>query len=165
MIKYIDCDGVILDTETGLFDEYHKLKEKTPELRKSIYLQEMDWEHWIQQAPVINEAIRILDNYCSSDVNIITKVHSLREAAVKIKYFRKHKVKNNIIIVPSDISKTQIVQSAGNVLVDDSEKNLIDWENNDGISICFGKNINRFQTVNSLDDVLNPNKLSLLLKK
>ena len=26
MKKYIDCDGVILDTETGLFDEYDILK-------------------------------------------------------------------------------------------------------------------------------------------
>ena len=25
--KYIDCDGVILDTEHGLFDEYNRLKK------------------------------------------------------------------------------------------------------------------------------------------
>ena len=33
MIKYIDCDGVILDTETGLFDEYRELKKVNPELK------------------------------------------------------------------------------------------------------------------------------------
>ena len=26
ILKYIDCNGVIIDTETNLFDEYYRLK-------------------------------------------------------------------------------------------------------------------------------------------
>ena len=49
MKKYIDCDGVILDTETGLFDEYDILKKDNPELKRRVYLQNLDWKYWIEQ--------------------------------------------------------------------------------------------------------------------
>ena len=42
MEKYIDCDGVILDTETGLFSEYDILKIDNPELKRRVYLQNLD---------------------------------------------------------------------------------------------------------------------------
>ena len=54
MKKYIDCDGVILDTETGLFDEYDILKRGNPELKRRVYLQNLDWKYWIEQAAILN---------------------------------------------------------------------------------------------------------------
>ena len=56
MKKYIDCDGVILDTETGLFDEYDILKRDNPELKRRVYLQNLDWKYWIEQASILNDA-------------------------------------------------------------------------------------------------------------
>ena len=88
MIKYIDCDGVILDTETGLFDEYHELKKINPELKKRQYLHDLDWEYWIWQASVLNDAVEILKSYDPKNVEILTRVHSLQEARAKINYFR-----------------------------------------------------------------------------
>ena len=93
MKKYIDCDGVILDTETGLFDKYDMLKKDNPELKRRVYLQNLDWEYWIEQAAVLNDAINILKNYNPKDTSILTKVHSLNEAVAKIKYFRCKKSK------------------------------------------------------------------------
>jgi len=60
---YIDCDGVILDTETGLFDRYYQLKESNPNFRKLQYLQEMDWKSWLKQAKILGNSIDILKYY------------------------------------------------------------------------------------------------------
>lgn len=164
MKKYIDCDGVILDTETGLFDEYDMLKKYNPELKKRTYLQNLDWEYWIDQAVVLTDALNILKNYDPSDTDILTKVHSLNEAVAKINYFRDKKIKNNIIIVPDGISKSQIVDSFETILVDDSNKNLVDWKENFGIPYYFGNKESEFDKITSLDDILNPKKLELRLK-
>ncbi len=55
MLGYIDFDGVILDTETGLFKQYHKLIDKGIEITRERYLAEMDWNAWIEQAIIIND--------------------------------------------------------------------------------------------------------------
>ena len=165
MIKYIDCDGVILDTETGLFDEYNILKKDNPELKRRVYLQNLDWEYWIEQAAILNDAINIIKNYDSIDISILTKVHSLNEALAKINYFRNKKIKNNIIIVPDGINKSQIVDSFQNILVDDSNSNLLDWKEKFGIPYYFGDKESEFDKIASLDDILNPKKLELRLKK
>ena len=138
MKKYIDCDGVILDTETGLFDEYDILKRDNPELKRRVYLQNLDWKYWIEQATILNDAVNILKNYDYRDTDILTKVHSLNEARAKINFFREMKIKNNIIIVPDEVKKSQIVDSFGNILVDDSNNNLVDWKENFGIPYYFG---------------------------
>ena len=94
----------------------------------------------------------------------MTKVHSLNEAIAKINYFRNNKIKNNIIIVPDGISKSQIVNPFGNILVDDGNNNLVDWEENFGISYYFGNIESKFEKIDTLDDILNPKKLELKLK-
>lgn len=165
MKKYIDCDGVILDTETGLFDEYDILKRGNPELKKRVYLQNLDWKYWIEQAAILNDAINILKNYDYRDTDILTKVHSLNEASAKIKFFREMKIKNSIIIVPNEVKKSQIVDSFGNILVDDSNNNLVDWKENFGIPYYFGSKESEFDKIESLDDILNPKKLELRLKR
>lgn len=78
MKKYIDCDGVILNTEEGLFDNYYELKKSNPELTKKQYLQELDWFYWISQASILNDAVEIIRNYNPMDVAILTKVFSLK---------------------------------------------------------------------------------------
>ena len=165
MIKYIDCDGVVLDTETGLFDEYYILKKENPKLKKKVYLNNIDWKYWIEQALVLNDAIEILKNYDPRDTNILTKVHSLNEAVAKINYFRDKKVRNNIIIVPNEFNKSQIVDPFGNIIVDDSNSNLVDWKDNYGIPFYFGNEESEFEKIESLEDILNPKKLELRLRR
>ena len=106
MKKYIDCDGVILDTETGLFDRYYQLKEQNPNLRKSIYLHELDWEYWLEQASIINDAINLLRDSNPQETAILTRVHSMNEAAAKINFFREQRIKNDIIVVPATVTKS-----------------------------------------------------------
>lgn len=89
--KYIDCDGVILDTETDLFKEYDKLIEQGINITRRKYLQELDWNLWIYQAKILNNAIELLNNYDYKDTSILTKVNSMQEAMAKINYFRNLK--------------------------------------------------------------------------
>lgn len=55
--------------------------------------------------------------------------------------------------------------ASGNILVDDSDSNLTDWSVSDGISFNFGKRESQFPKVDSLEDVLNPDKAKVLLKR
>lgn len=165
MVKYIDCDGVILDTETGLFDEYYELKKDNPELKKRQYLHDMDWEYWIWQAGVLGDAINILKNYDPRNVDILTKVHSLQEAMAKLNFFRSNGVRNNVIIVPDGCSKSSVVDAFNNVLVEDSNSNLDDWNMHHGIPIYFGQGESVYTSISSLDTVLSEEKFKELVKK
>ena len=165
MKKYIDCDGVILDTETGLFDAYYEQKKLNPELRKRTYLEQLDWQYWIRQAKVIEDAIAILREYDPSGADILTMVHSMQEAIAKIEYFREQKVRNNIIIVPDTVTKSSVVSAAGNILIDDSIRNLDDWQINGGLPIYFGPKESEHTTIDTLDDVLNPIKFEQTLQR
>lgn len=165
MIKYIDCDGVILDTETGLFDEYHELKKANPNLKKRQYLHDMDWEYWIWQAGVLNDAVEILKNFDPKNVDILTRVHSLNEARAKINYFRNNGVRNNVIIVPDGIVKSSVVDPFQNVLVEDSNSNLEDWDSHLGIPIFYGDSESIYPRVTSLETVLDDEKFKSLVKR
>lgn len=166
MKRYIDCDGVILNTEVGLFDKYYELKEKNPELKRLHYLQQLDWNYWINQAQVINGAIEILKSNDPASADILTKVHSMEEARIKIEYFRTHGVKNNIIIVPFSVSKASVVDARGNILVDDGNGNLSEWESQDGYPIYFGSKDSQYPRIETLEDVFDEEKVkSLILRK
>lgn len=148
IVKYIDCDGVILDTEAGLFDEYNELKKRNANLKRLAYLQQLDWKAWIRQAQIINDAIAFLREHNPDDIAILTKVHSIAEGLAKIEYFRELGVKNNILLVPNGLNKSSVVQARGNILVDDSIKNLDDWVNHEGIPLFFnasGENKSTFK--------------------
>lgn len=137
--KYIDCDGVILDTETGLFNEYNRLKELDPTIKRLQYLQQLKWQEWIRQAKIINHAVDVLKEHHPSEMTILTKVHSLNEGLAKIEYFRELGVKNNIILVPNDTTKSSVVIAENHLLVDDSLKVLGDWDIHNGISLFFNE--------------------------
>lgn len=146
VIRYIDCDGVILDTELNLFDEYNRLKEAGTDIKRLAYLQQLDWREWVRQAPIINNSIEILKNNSEDAVEILTKVHSLAEGSAKIEYFRELGIKNNIILVPHNLNKSDVVEAQGHLLVDDSIKNLDNWSFYNGIPLFF----NQFGTNQSI---------------
>ena len=125
----------------------------------------MDWEYWIWQAGVLGDAINILKNYDPRNVDILTKVHSLQEARAKLNFFRSNGVRNNVIIVPDGCSKSSVVDAFNNVLVEDSNSNLDDWNMHHGIPIYFGQGESVYTRVDSLDTVLSEEKFKELVKK
>lgn len=166
MIKYIDFDGVIKDTENGLFDEYYILKKDNPNLNRRIYLAQKDWYKWLRETAILNDSLNILKSFDPTSVPILTKVHSISEGIEKIKYLREENVTNNVILVPYDIKKSQVVSSIGNILVDDTTKNLIQWKESGGTSIFYSKEeTEEFPTIYTLETVLDDKKLQKILKR
>lgn len=163
MKRYIDCDGIILNTEEGLFDEYYRLKENNPNYKRLHYLQTMDWEKWIEQAKFIGDAYEVLMAYDPSKADILTKVHSLNEAKVKIRFFKREGIKNNVIIVPYGISKTEVVIAKGNILVDDSQGNLDEWNLAGGHAFYMGNKDIVYPKIETLDDIMDDEKVKKLI--
>lgn len=157
LLGYIDFDGVILDTETGLFRQYHILVDKGIKITREQYLAEMDWNTWIEQAAIINNSIEILKNNPYKVAPILTKIHSFNEGKVKVDYLRKHGVKNDVILVPYICMKHEIVDPRGKFLVDDFGGNLSGWQENGGIPIRFSTNIQKtysdYTVISSLEDI------------
>ena len=139
-MRYIDFDGVILDTEEILFYKWrlNENRHLLSEIDKVKYIQESNWEEIIYSSKELDDALFILRNSRVDDYTILTKVHSLEnEAYYKIKFLREKKIKQNIIIVPYLLKKTDVVNALGNTLVDDSISNLIDFENAGGYGLFY----------------------------
>ena len=141
-MKYIDFDGVILDTEEKLFESWRK-KPNHHELgedAKIKYIQQRSWNMVINNSMIIRDAIYVLKHCDYHNTAILTKVHSLRnEALEKVKFLREQGIKQSIIIVPYGLKKTDIVEAEGNILIDDAIMNLDDWEAAGGKGIFFNK--------------------------
>lgn len=138
MKKYIDFDGVIMDTEDLLFYFYRKMKEKGVKLDKLKYIQNFDWDVLLNEAKDIDDAIEVLKTM--KDAAILTKIHSMEnEGCAKVKFLREHGVKNEIILVPYQLKKVELVNPFGNILIDDNISNLNEWHNKGGIPIYFNK--------------------------
>lgn len=135
--RYIDIDGVVIDTEAGLFDEYNRRKSMGENIKRLVYLQNLNWQEWIRQANIINDSINIIKEHDPSSMTFLTRIHSLNEGTAKIEYFREQGIKNSIILVPHTLSKSSVVEAKQSLLVDDSIKNLDDWSTHDGIPLFF----------------------------
>ncbi len=148
-MKYIDFDGVIVDTEDALFEDWRKIpnhRELSEEV-KIKYISAANWHKIIRESAIINDAIYILNNLDPHNTAILTKVHSLyNESAEKIKFLREQGIKQSIIIVPCGFKKTEIVSAKGNILVDDTIHNLDDWERDGGKGYFFSKDDKDFDS-------------------
>ena len=141
-MRYIDFDGVILDTEDILFYDWRNEPERfnMPWDTEERYVERARWNDILEQSSVINNAISILKNMDYKDTAILTKVHSLgNEGVAKINYLRKCGVKQNIILVPYNMSKCDVVDVRDNILIDDSIRNLVEWESMGGYPMFFDK--------------------------
>lgn len=152
---YIDFDGVILDTEELLFEEWRKNPDRfsLPESEKIKYIQQADWNFIVYNSPIINDSIYYLSQMDPSKSFILTKIHSQdNEGYAKIKWLREMGVKQGIYLNPHLLKKTDIVDAYGNILIDDSLRNLKDWENSGGSPIFFDiddDNIDTWQQPNT----------------
>lgn len=141
--KYVDFDGVVIDSEIHLFDEdYISLKDRkiiTNEYEKIIYIQNKNWEKILSKSEIINNAIEIL-RMVKDDVSILTKIHSMEnEGTAKVRLLRSLGIENDIILCPYTLKKTDVVDPRGNILIDDTIHNLDDWALGGGIPIYFNK--------------------------
>ena len=166
-MKYVDFDGVIMDTHDALFESWFKKPDylSLSEDEKIKYIQRRNWRMVINQSMIINDAIYILKHCDYRNTAILTKVHSLRnEAAAKIDFLRGQGIKQSIIIVPFGFKKTDVVEAEGCTLIDDCIANLDDWELDKGTGIFFNKdgldfdnwgskNVKPYQKILTLGDI------------
>lgn len=137
---YIDFDGVILDTEDLLFEEWRKNpnRKALPTIEKIKYIQNVDWQHVIYDSKIINDSVYFLKQMNPIESAILTKVHSLvNEAQTKIKWIREQGIIQPVILVPYTSRKSDIVIANNNTLVDDCLKNLDEWVEKEGKAIFF----------------------------
>lgn len=135
---YVDFDGVIMDTETHLFDDYERLLKSGIVKDDREYMNQFDWERHLENSDVIADSIEILKRV-KLDVSILGKICTLHEKEAKLKLLRKHDFNKPIIFVPFDSKKCDVVEAKGNILIDDTIHNLVDWENALGLPIYFNK--------------------------
>ena len=83
----------------------------------------------------------MVDNLKNSkyETYILSKISSLNEGISKVRYLRDNEIITNIHLVPTKISKSDMVSAKGNILIDDKLYNLDEWEEHGGIAIFFNK--------------------------
>lgn len=103
------------------------------------YIQEINWKETLSKAEVINDSINILKEL-KKEITILTKINTLdNEGIAKINFLREHGIKNDVILVPFNLKKTDVVNARNNLLIDDTVHNLDDWNGMGGIPIFFNK--------------------------
>ena len=153
---FIDFDGVIFDTEKRVVER----KKLRPDISWNVFFEELDWFELLEEAKVINNAIvYILEAQSKSrQIAILTKIHTLLEMEAKVRALRSRNIEIPILFVPPHIKKSQIyLPNNGEILIDDSIKNLIDWEQKGGRGLYFSENLdssNQFEVVKSLRRIL-----------
>ena len=130
---YIDFDGVILDTDTTIDNII-----RDSNIDKKEYIKNCDWDNLLNNTDVINNSINYLRE-SKLDINLLSKISTLEEGIAKVKYLRNNNIDMNINLVPTKISKSDIVSAKGNILIDDKVYNLDDWSSKGGIPIFFNK--------------------------
>ena len=153
---FIDLDGVIFDTEQRVVER----KNLRPDLSWNEFFNELDWFELFAESKVINNAVDyILEGQeKNKKIAILTKIHTLLEMQAKVNKLRNCNINVPILFVPPHIKKTSIyLPNNGEILIDDSIKNLKDWKEHGGVGIHFDENLNfnsEFQTINVLKKVL-----------
>ena len=162
---YIDFDGVIMNTIDISYEIIksmgldHKNPLDQPKIRE--YYANVDWNELLnKKAVIINDAINCIKKIIASnrfEVTILSHVNSLSEAEEKVKYIRKYFKDITIIQVHRSISKTEMVHTAGSILIDDFVGNLEEWKAKGGLGIKFSTELNGkgFIVIDKLDQILD----------
>ncbi len=145
---YIDFDGVILDTEDLMFEEWRKNpnRHSLPETEKIEYLKNVDWNYVLKNAKPINNSIKYLKLMDPKNTIILTKIHSLEEGKEKIKWIKEHNIKLQVILVPYYLKKVDVVDPSDNILIEDCLKTLQEWESKKGKVVFFDKDNDNFDS-------------------
>lgn len=135
MKTYIDFDGVIMDTETHLFDNYEAMAKRGLVKNDYEYVSRINFEEYLYNCDFIDGSLGYLIS--NPDAIILTKVCSLQEASAKVNILRKIGINNDFCFVPYGLKKDFIVDPANNILVDDTIHNLDSWVANGGKGYYF----------------------------
>lgn len=148
---FIDFDGVILDSEDKMLERKynlgfcdHKSEEEFDKYFEYTNIHPEEWEYIIRNAKSINNSVEIIKELESSKrkIAILTKIHTLQEMKVKIEVLREDlKIFCPVIFVPPGIKKHQVIIPNGQLLIDDSKKNIIRWKENGGKGLIFDTSI------------------------
>ena len=167
-MTYIDFDGVILDTEPLLFEEWRKNPDRftLPESVKIEYIQRANWKEIIENAEVINDSLYYLKQLDPNKYAIATRIHSIEnEGKAKIDWKLENNIELPIILVPYYYKKSEIINPKNNILCDDALFNLDEWQEAGGIPIFFDinndnydswdkPNVKQYKKVNNLKEVM-----------
>ena len=148
-MRYIDFDGVILDTEDLLFEEWRKNPDRhlLPPMAKIKYIHDADWKFILENSPEINDSFYILKQLDPNKSAILTKVHSLEnEGHEKIKFIRSKGIQQPVFLVPYTLKKSEVVDAYDNILIDDGLRNLDEWVEAGGYPMFFDKENNNIDT-------------------
>lgn len=153
---YLDFDGVILDTEKILNEEYDGIVDRRE------FVKNYDWFKLMRDDIIINNSLDyIKESTC--DISLLSKISSMCEGQAKIKYLREKDIFINIHLVPTLIDKNDVVNPKGNILIDDKIKNLDNWVKNGGTGIFFNKDLNNMDMYGNINtDYTIINDLSCL---
>ena len=140
---YIDFDGVILDTMSKSYEELQKVGiDKNDKEKVMEYFRNVDWKKLINETDEINDSINEIKKVCASkkfNVYILTHINSTNEMVEKIKYLHKKLPQVTIVSVPKEVPKTEVVNPASAILIDDYSGNVKQWQKKLGIGIKFVK--------------------------
>lgn len=159
---YIDFDGVILNTIKLAYKELEENnidKKDTENARKYFY--NMDWGHLLAIAEEINdsiEAIKYLIDSKRFNISILTHVISLNEASEKLNYLKNNLPRLNVIFVPKQFEKVDVVYADKAILIDDFSNNLKVWESDGGIGIKFSleeEKDSKYPVISNLKDIIS----------
>ena len=136
---FFDYDGVIGNTEDGLFDEYEQQKEYLEGLTKRQYLINLDWYDWLRKKGPRGNSFEILKRHDPKEACILTSCCSIKECESKVLYLRENGIFNNVFIVPIDVPKYTVVNPKRNLLVEDNLENAIGWIQHGGYALIVSK--------------------------
>ena len=171
---YVDFDGVIKDTHQALFDDYSKIDDNGKYISDTEHVIKKDWVYVLDKSPIINNAIKIV-NEVDDDLAVLTRTHSLEnESVAKIRDLRELGLKREIILVPYQLKKTDVVPARGNILADDAIFNCDEWYMEKGAPIFFdnyGNNVDvwgvenkKYVRTRSLEILKDSQKLAEIIK-
>lgn len=143
---YLDCDGVILDTIPAIDKALQKVgytykgQSKNEPFMKDFLKNKFNWEEEIELIPILDDSvnkIKKLDKENIFNIKILTHVISDKEAKAKEKLFAELLPNIEVITVPKEIKKTEMVEVKNSILVDDFLPNVVDFNSEGGIGIKF----------------------------
>ena len=143
---YLDCDGVILDTIPAIDKALQKVgytykgQSKNEPFMKDFLKNKFNWEEEIELIPILDDSvnkIKKLDMEDIFNIKILTHVISDKEAKAKEKLFAELLPNIEVITVPKEIKKTEMVEVKNGILVDDYLPNVVDFNSEGGIGIKF----------------------------
>lgn len=134
--KFIDFNGVILDTDSRLLE----LKKQKQSMTWKEFIETIDWGFLLDTSLEIDGALSFLREISHTDdeTYILTNADFIKEQVAKVQFLRKNEINLPIIFVPTGIQKSEIYfPHQGDILVDDRPENIMFWNQCGGKGYLF----------------------------